>query len=573
MSTRPAITIAHNAVVAKLHGADRVAKVLVQKALSYATAGAEHMPAFKSGGWDGRSSFLDFKSETFPRGFVPLVQSALTREGYVVRIARNPFPAPLGEENPRVDDFPDDPRYNYQPLVPEALLRHGQVIAQVATGGGKSKISKLCVARISRPTLFLTTRSILMYQMREGFLDMLRKHVKTLPATVGVMGDGEFSPVDGVNVGMVQTIAARLEETSPQKEVMRMVERQAERESKEIDALKAKLVKQKVGPVEMKAKLAALVSKLESERMPDAEMAEIATRKSEVQMEGRRKMQAILAKFELVILEEAHEVSGNSFFDVMRACVNAHYRVALTATPFMKDDEEANMRLMASSGPVAIRVSEKELIDRGILARPYFKFASLPEAPKGVYKSTQWSRAYELGISKHALRNRLITVEVLRASKYGLSAMVLVQRQDHGKALVELMSAAGLRCMFMFGEHSQAERSAALIALKLKKIDVLIGSTILDVGVDVPAVGIVVLAGGGKAEVALRQRIGRGLREKKDGSPNVCLIVDFADDHNIHLKGHYLQRRSIIEGTPGFAENIVRDFDYAGLGFQKTTPE
>ncbi|MBH8434009.1 hypothetical protein I8Q59_09430, partial [Acinetobacter baumannii] len=43
---------------------------------------------------------------------------------------------------------------------------------------------------------------------------------------------------------------------------------------------------------------------------------------------------------------------------------------------------------------------------------------------------------------------------------------------------------------------------------------------LLDGGVDVPAVGLIILAGGGKAEVALRQRIGRGLRAKKFG-PNV----------------------------------------------------
>jgi superfamily II DNA or RNA helicase len=96
---------------------------------------------------------------------------------------------------------------------------------------------------------------------------------------------------------------------------------------------------------------------------------------------------------------------------------------------------------------------------------------------------------------------------------------------------------------------------------------VLIGSTILDVGVDVPAVGMVILAGGGKAEVANRQRIGRGLREKKNEMPNVAFIVDFADGFNTHLSGHYRTRRAIVESTPGFAENVVSDFDYAGLGF------
>ncbi|MGF0150990.1 hypothetical protein [Acinetobacter baumannii] len=36
----------------------------------------------------------------------------------------------------------------------DRLVRHGQIIAQVATGGGKSRIAMLCQARINRPTLF-----------------------------------------------------------------------------------------------------------------------------------------------------------------------------------------------------------------------------------------------------------------------------------------------------------------------------------------------------------------------------------------------------------------------------------
>lgn len=80
--------------------------------------------------------------------------------------------------------------------------------------------------------------------------------------------------------------------------------------------------------------------------------------------------------------------------------------------------------------------------------------------------------------------------------------------------------------------------------------DVLIGTTNLDAGVDVSAVGHVCLAGGGKAEVALRQRIGGGLREKKNGV-NVCFETDFANDFIEHLKPHAMQRQAIIKGTPG----------------------
>jgi superfamily II DNA or RNA helicase len=121
-----------------------------------------------------------------------------------------------------------------------------------------------------------------------------------------------------------------------------------------------------------------------------------------------------------------------------------------------------------------------------------------------------------------------------------------------------------LKVSYIRGEHDQDERKRALTKLEQGKIDVLIGTTILDVGVDVPAVGLVCLAGGGKAEVALRQRIGRGLRAKKRG-PNVAFIMDFNDGMNSYLIDHCRQRRLIIEGTEGFAERILppgKDFPW-----------
>lgn len=159
-----------------------------------------------------------------------------------------------------------------------------------------------------------------------------------------------------------------------------------------------------------------------------------------------------------------------------------------------------------------------------------------------------------------------IVQEIQEARKYGLTAMVLVQRTKHGDVLKNLLDTMGIRSEFIQGEDDQTARKAALDRLGSGKIEVLIGTTILDVGVDVPSVGMIVLAGGGKAEVAQRQRIGRGLRAKKFG-PNVCFIVDFDDNWNNHTLAHSKERLRIIESTPGFAERIVPTFDYKHYGF------
>lgn len=481
------ITIAANAIRARLmgDGATREVKLRVHDLLSYFIEGAEHTPRFKRGAWDGRASFFRFVDSTFPAGFVNAVYADLTGQGHRVILRRKRPPEPLGlpidaayaDVTRAMFGTDVDPAYAFQPNTVRQLEKHGAIIAQVATGGGKSLIAMTAVRRIMRPTLFLTTRTVLMHQMRRGF--------EGAGFRVGVMGDSEWAPVKGVNVATIQTIAQRLA-------------------------------------------------------------------RDDASGDRTRKL---LQLFEFAILEEAHEAGGTGYFEVLNAMPNALYRLALTATPFMRPDAEANMRLMAVSGQIGMRVTERELIDKGILATPYFRYIETPPREK-LHKHTSWQNAYKLGVVEHQARNEIIVDEVAKAAGRGLTAMVLVQRRDHGRKLRDMLRGRGISVDFIFGEHDQDRRETALSRLARGDLQVLIGSTILDVGVDVPAVGMVVLAGAGKAEVALRQRIGRGLRAKKNG-PNVCYVLDFIDGQNKYLAEHARTRRAIVESTPGFAENVL----------------
>ena len=497
------IQLGFNPVVAKVYNADEQAMVIVSSLLSYFVDGYEFSDAFKSHRWDGRSTFFNWKTQTFPRGFVDRVEKALIAKGYQVQRVSRGLPDCLGPEEPTVDDFGNSSRYDYQMQTVRELVRRGVMIARVATGGGKSRIAKLATRRINRNTLFVTTRKPLMYQMKKSF--------EASGFKVGMMGDGEWSNKHQINVAMIQTLISRLKEPE------------------------------------------------------DGDNSAEAMRQDRI----RRQTISYLETVEFVIGEEAHEAGGNSYFELLKYCKKAEYRLALTATPFMRDSEEHNMRLEGSFGPIGIEVSEKMLIDRGILAKPYFKFIE-SEHPKGLRKTMDYQRAVELGIIENVHRNTEIVNEVVTAASYGLTAMVLVIRKAHGERLKEMLTKAGLRVEYIYGDNDQSARDNALSRLEKGQIDVLIGTNILDVGVDVPAVGMVVLAGGGKAEVALRQRIGRGLREKKKG-PNCCFIVDFVDSSNNHLRKHAYSRRLVIEQTPGFCENIIsvnNDFDYEGLGFK-----
>lgn len=516
------IQLAHNAVAAKLIDPPKEVAQVVADLLSYVVDGADHIWSVNNGRWDGKSTFYDTIKHAFPAGFVYLVQHELTKRGHTVHLIRRNHAIPLGPDKPVVSKF--EP-YDFQWRALQQVEKHGRGIIQVATGGGKSVIAKLIMARYRRMTLFLTTRGILLYQMDD--------QLKEIGLNTGQIGDGEFKVTKGVNLGMVQTLVQALE----------VPDLAAERRA---------VVK------------SIYLSKSKDENMPDAEIAKLAKQRFDDKTKRRNQIIKVLEMIEVVIGEEAHEAGGESYYKILQHCKNASIRVALTATPFMRDSAEDNMRLMAAFGPKLIVITEEMLINRGILAKPFFKYVDCTPHPK-LRRTSPWERAYALGY----MQNDFMLADMLRdaknAKRVGLPTMTLCVRKEHGQRIEDFYNANGLKAKFIYGESKMELRREYINKLATGEIDVLIGTTILDVGVDVPAVGLIQLAGGYKAEVALRQRIGRGLRAKKN-IPNFAFIADYGCSINLTLNEHTRQRRNIVEGTPGFAEGILaqgKDFDWS----------
>jgi superfamily II DNA or RNA helicase len=456
------ITIANNAVTAKLIDAPQEALISVSEVLSYKSS--EYLNA--------HSSMFDWRTHSFPVGFISVVVARLSAEGYQVRRLAKPLPEPLGKLPRTLGGFEYTDKYDYQWKLVRELEKRGMMIARLATGAGKTFAAALCYTRIQRPTLILTKRKPLLHQFVERLEDF--------GYNAGVIGDTKMSINPDITVAMAQTLNNRLDDP-------------------------------------------AIIEYLKT--------------------------------IEFIIGEEAHEISDDTYWNVVKRCPNAYYKLALTATPFMKDGSEANMKLLGAFGPVGVNVSEKLLIDRGVNATPKIKFVPYDPSPKLRFNSN-YHKAIDFGITHCESRNNAVLEQALEARAKKLPVLILIARQDHGKVLEQLLHDNGLTTKFIFGESTEKKRKEGLKELATGKIDVLIGSTILDVGVDVPMIGCLIIAGAGKAEVGYRQRIGRGLRSKPTG-PNICIVVDFEDEHNIHLSEHYRERLKIVKETPGFAENLL----------------
>jgi superfamily II DNA or RNA helicase len=94
----------------------------------------------------------------------------------------------------------------------------------------------------------------------------------------------------------------------------------------------------------------------------------------------------------------------------------------------------------------------------------------------------------------------------------------------------------------VWGSNSSEERKASIKRLIRGDHEALIASVIFNEGVDIPELRSVVIASGGKSTIAALQRIGRGMRVKKDATGNVVKdefeVYDFQDEGDRWLQRH-----------------------------------
>jgi superfamily II DNA or RNA helicase len=83
--------------------------------------------------------------------------------------------------------------------------------------------------------------------------------------------------------------------------------------------------------------------------------------------------------------------------------------------------------------------------------------------------------------------------------------------------------------------------------MRAKKLRCIIGTTLLDEGVDVPAAIAGIFAGGGKSSTRALQRVGRFIRlDPSDPNKNAAYIEEFYD-HVRYLDHHARSRRKILQ--------------------------
>lgn len=244
---------------------------------------------------------------------------------------------------------------------------------------------------------------------------------------------------------------------------------------------------------------------------------------------------------DIVIVDECHHVGkfGGSYAKVLERYINADTRFGLTAT--LGYLPEAKLVAEGHIGPVIEEIQLTELIEEGFLAEPKLRLIKIPRNPhfRAIKK---YSDLYQVAVVENKNRNRKILECVKEYAEKGLTSLILTIRVEHGHILEKMSHDVfpELRLKYIHGGSESEIREEVKKELNSGKIDGVIATTILNEGVNIPSLGAVINTSGGKSEIAVLQKIGRGLRvtdEKK-----VIYLIDFFDPSHHFLIDHFGER-------------------------------
>jgi superfamily II DNA or RNA helicase len=235
--------------------------------------------------------------------------------------------------------------------------------------------------------------------------------------------------------------------------------------------------------------------------------------------------------FDMLLVDEAQHSKADSIFDLNKKFWNhIYYRYFLSATPYTNNGSD--MLLNGVIGETIYTYTPIQAIKDGYLVAPYFFLYKIQHSGKQ-YNSYQ--EEYDSCIVNNTERNNFITdiVKEIR-TKDQSQILIMVDRVEHGSKLHSLIPDSN------YANGSTKDNTKTIEKFNRGEIKTLIATSILGEGIDIPRAKILILAGTGKAESQIFQKVGRVLRPHS--TKNKAIIIDFDDQGTHWLCKHTLER-------------------------------
>jgi superfamily II DNA or RNA helicase len=267
----------------------------------------------------------------------------------------------------------------------------------------------------------------------------------------------------------------------------------------------------------------------------------------------------------VIVVDEHHHSASVSYRKIFALCDHIYHRYGMTGTYFRSSGDDLAMHALISG--TIYQATSADMLRLGYLVPVRAVFLPIDSHKISSKSASFFSHHGKSGIHEHELRNQWAAYAALALFSVGRRVLVLVGTKAQGNILRDMllrgMPPAPPRAEFAAVEFVSTDRDRKAQGKILRsfsagqEVKILIGTSILGEGVDLPEVDALVYAKGEKAEVSLTQAVYRvctavtGKRE--------AVLVDFADRHHRKLLEHAMERLRIYYEEPIFQVEVVKD--------------
>ena len=471
----------------------------IRKTLSYIIPGYKFTPAYKYAvqagrKWDGSKTVALLNKGGVPGLTIPTGLASYARE----ILAAKGVPYEISDE--RLVTVPD-PGWStsglimrdYQLPIVESALKKQRGVIKASTGSGKTEVVvKIMVEVACFPAIFYVTSCDLLLQAKDRFSRYVTHN--GLPAKIGQIGAG-VCDIQPITIATVQS---------------------CER------VLTGKYTKYTY----------------------DDYSSDDKTEFSDPQKNAIREMVKD-AKF--VVFDECQHCSCETIQSILNESHSARFRFGCSASPWR--DDGLDLLIEACFGRRVCDVTASFLINSGYLLRPFITFNHFNQS-LGDFGT--FNAHYEAFVSDNVARNQWIAERANYHVSQGRPTIVLVKWVKHAEKLQPMIPGSEILCSSGDSKKSPKKRKEFMDAMRERKLMCIIGTSLMDEGVDVPAAGAGIFAGGGKSSTRELQRVGRFIRPDPADPDKKCAYIEEFYDHSKWLRNHAKLRRKILETEPAF---------------------